>query len=69
MQIAQDFYNLSCHSNATHFIQKIVKTFPLEYTIGYFHYITANLIIFALDKNGMCVVKHMMRRLRELEGK
>jgi hypothetical protein len=69
MQIAQDFYNLSCHSNATHFIQKIVKTFPLEYTIAYFHYIIAHLMTFALNKNGMCVVKHMMRRLRELEGK
>jgi hypothetical protein len=66
MQIAQDFYSLSCHSNATHFIQKVVKTFPLECTIAYFHYIAANLMTFALDKNGMCVVKHMMRRLREL---
>jgi hypothetical protein len=61
-----DFYELCRHNNATHFIQKIVKTFPLEYTIAFFHYISENLLAFALDKNAMCVIKHMMRRLREL---
>lgn len=69
LEIMRDFYQLCTHNNSTHFIQKIVKTFPLECTITYFHYITQNLLAFALDKNAMCVIKHMMRRLRELEGK
>jgi hypothetical protein len=64
IEIMRDFYELCRHNNATHFIQKIIKTFPLEYTIGFFHYITENLMAFALDKNAMCVIKHMMRQFR-----
>ena len=66
--VSEQFYELCRNNNATHFIQKIVKTFPLPYTINFFTYLTDNLMAFALDKNAMCVIKHMMRRLRELEG-
>lgn len=64
IQLAAEFHALCCHPNATHFVQKMLKTFPLEYSIGYFHYISTNLMAFALDKNAMCVVKQMMRRVR-----
>jgi len=37
--------------------------------LPFFQYTIENLLAFALDKNAMCVIKHMMRRLRELEGK
>ena len=66
MQIMNEYYELCRHNNSTHFIQKIIKTFPFQYTITFFHYTAANLLPFALDKNAMCVIKHMMRRLREL---
>ncbi len=68
MEIRLDFYELCTNNNATHFIQKVVKTFPLEYTLPYFNYTVENLLAFALDKNAMCVIKHMMRRFRELAG-
>lgn len=63
-QIAQEFYELCRNNNATHFIQKIIKTFPLDFSVNFFLYISENLLAFALDKNAMCVIKHMMRRLR-----
>lgn len=64
MAVTEEFYNLCRNNNATHFIQKIIKIFPLDYTINFFHFVTENLMAFALDKNAMCVIKHMMRRLR-----
>ena len=68
MQLGPEYYELCRNNNGTHFIQKIIKTFPLEYTIAFFSYTVENLLAFALDKNAMCVIKHMIRRFRELEG-
>lgn len=39
--------------------------FPLSQTEEFFHYVADNLVHFALDKNAMCVIKHMMYKLRE----
>ena len=60
MQLGPEYYDLCRNNNATHFIQKVVKTFPLEYTIAYFAYTVENLLSFALDKNAMCAINHMM---------
>ena len=37
-QLTREFYELSCNNNATHFVQKVIKTFPLEWTLPYFSY-------------------------------
>jgi hypothetical protein len=37
-QIKIDFYGMSNHSNSTHFIQKIIKIFPIRFTIDFFKY-------------------------------
>lgn len=65
-QLKQDFYEMSRNSNSTHFVQKIIKIFPLNYTIEFYLYAAENLVAFALDKNAMCVIKHMMRKLKEV---
>lgn len=66
MQMGPDFYELCRNNNATHFIQKIIKTFPLKYTIHYYNYTVENLLAFSLDKNAMCVIKHMIRQFRSI---
>jgi hypothetical protein len=59
--IKDNFLLLSCHPNATHFVQKIIGIFPLIHTYRFFEYTCKNFILFAVDKNGMCVIKHMMK--------
>lgn len=61
-----NFYELSVHNNATHFIQKVVKTFPLHLMNEFFYYCVQNMYQFACDKNGMCVLKHMLRKLKQI---
>ena len=56
-----NFLQLSCHPNATHFIQKIIGIFPMIHTYRFFEYCQKNFLAFALDKNAMCVIKHMMK--------
>ena len=68
VHLGPEYYDLCRNNNATHFAQKVLKTFPLQYTLAYFSYTVENLLAFALDKNAMCVIKHMIRRFRELEG-
>jgi hypothetical protein len=68
-QLSEDYYDLSRDLHATHYVQKVIRDFPLPYTLPFFHYTSQNLQAFALDKHAMCVVKQMMRRLRELEQK
>lgn len=69
MQLRTEYYELCRNNNATHFIQKVIKNFPLQYMLAFFSYTVENLLAFALDKNAMCVIKHMIRRFRELEGR
>jgi len=64
VQLGPEYYDLCRNNNATHFVQKVLKTFPLQYTLAYFNYTVENLLAFALDKNAMCVIKHMIRRFR-----
>lgn len=59
--IKENFLQLSCHPNATHFVQKIIGLFPIIHTFFFFEYAQKNFLDFALDKNGMCVIKHMMK--------
>jgi hypothetical protein len=58
---------LSQHSNGTHFLQKIINVFPLKYTIPYFYEICSRFIEYATNKNAMCVVKQMMKKMNEKE--
>ena len=61
--ISGNFLQLSCHPNATHFVQKIIDLFPIIHTLRFFHFAEKNFLSFSLDKNGMCVIKHMMKRI------
>ncbi len=65
--IKENFLLLSCHPNATHFVQKIIGLFPINHTYFFFEYAQKNFLNFALDKNAMCVIKHMMKLIAELE--
>lgn len=66
-QLSEDYYDLCRDLHATHYVQMVIRDFPLPYTLPFFHYTSQNLMAFALDKHAMCVVKQMMRRLRQLE--
>ena len=58
---------LSQHANGTHFIQKIINIFPLKYTIQYFYEVCSRFIDYATNKNAMCVVKQMMKKMNDKE--
>lgn len=49
-------------------MQKIIKIFPLERTIDFYYIVNANFLKFATDKNAMCVLKYMLRRIKESEN-
>lgn len=42
-----------------------MKIFPLNNIIEFFWIAQKNFLAFALDKNAMCVLKHMMRRMKK----
>lgn len=61
------FLSLAQHPNATHFLQKIISLFPLPHTLQFMTIVNHDLLSFALDKNAMCVIKQMIRRVSDLE--
>jgi hypothetical protein len=67
LSIKENFFQLSCHPNATHFVQKIIDLFPIIHTYPFLELAQKNFLDFALDKNAMCVIKHMMKLISELE--
>jgi hypothetical protein len=62
--IKTDFESLCLNPISTHFVQKVIKTFPIELTIGFYTTANNNFIKFATDKNAMCVLKYMLRRVK-----
>lgn len=56
---------LSQHANGTHFIQKIINIFPLKYTLDYFYEVCSRFIDYATNKNAMCVVKQIMKKMND----
>ena len=65
--IEKEFEQLCFHPISTHFIQKIVKTFPIDFTLHFFVLANEQFLKYATDKNAMCVLKYMLRRIKELE--
>lgn len=62
------YLSLAQHPNATHFLQKIINLFPLNHTIDFIQIVNSDFLSFALDKNAMCVIKQMIKRVSELEN-
>ena len=65
--VKPSFLTLSQHANATHFLQKIISTFPIGYTSLFMGTVTQDFLSYALDKNAMCVIKQMLRKVSEYE--
>lgn len=65
--IRRSLYELSEHSNGTHFVQKVINIFHIKHTLPFFHYVQENFLRFSLNKNAMCVLKQMMRKLKDIE--
>jgi hypothetical protein len=63
----RSLYELSEHSNATHFVQKIINIFPIRFTLPCFHFVIEQFLKFSLNKNAMCVLKQMMKKLKDIE--
>lgn len=61
--IQEHFLELAEHPNATHLLQKVIMLCPLSLTLPFIQMATLQLLQFALQKNAMCVLKQMMRRL------
>ena len=38
IELQNEYYELCRNNNGTHFVQKVIKTFPLQYTILFFNY-------------------------------
>lgn len=66
--IKPEFEHLCFNSTSTYFIQKIVKVFPILTTIQFYYLAEKNFMKFATDKNAMCVLKYMLRRIKEEES-
>jgi hypothetical protein len=64
--IRPTYLNLAQHPNATHFLQKIIALFPLSQTMDFVQIVNSDFLSFALDKNAMCVIKQMIKRISEL---
>ena len=64
--VKSSYLTLSQHPNATHFLQKIISLFPLSHTIDFITMVNADFVNFAIDKNALCVIKQMIKRIREL---
>ena len=54
-------------NNATHFIQKVIFYFPLEVTLPFFATASKYFVDFALNKNSICVLKQMMKKIKVVE--
>lgn len=54
---------LAQHPNATHLLQKVISLFPLSHTIDFMQIVNADFLSYALDKNAMCVIKQMIKRV------
>ena len=67
--IQTSFLILAQHPNATHFLQKIISLFPLNQTSKFVETVTQDFTAFALDKHAMCVVKQMIKKVAQCEGK
>ncbi len=63
--IVENFNHLCSHQHSTYFVQKIVKLFPMKYLSEFYAYIKHDFVWFCKDKNGMCVLKYLMKRLGE----
>lgn len=63
--IKNDFEQLCLHPISTHFIQKIIKSFPIDVTLHFYNIANDNFLKFATDQNAMCVLKYMLRRIKE----
>jgi hypothetical protein len=66
--VRTSYLSLAQHPNATHFLQKIIILFPLSQTMDFIHIVNSDFLNFALDKNAMCVIKQMIKRVSELEN-
>jgi hypothetical protein len=62
--IKKVLYELSEHSNATHFVQKVITAFPIKYTLTFFYFVCDNFLSFSINKNAMCVLKQMMKKMK-----
>ena len=68
MAINEDFEKLSTHPFSTHFVQSIVKIFPVQNILGFFMKAQKSFLEFAVDKNAMCVLKHIIKRISKEEN-
>ena len=53
-------------TNSTHFLQKIVVYFPFAQTISFYKVALSNFSSFAKNKNCICILKHMMKKIRDM---
>lgn len=65
--VKPNYLALAQHPNATHFLQKIITLFPLSQTMDFIQIVNADFLAYALDKNAMCVIKQMIKKISELE--
>lgn len=65
--VRNSLYELSEHANATHFVQKIINVIPFKHTLPCFTIACDSFLKFAINKNAMCVLKQMMRKLKDIE--
>jgi hypothetical protein len=61
------YLSLAQHPNATHFLQKIISLFPINYTIDFMQIVLQDFMSYALDKHAMCVIKQMLKKVSEID--
>lgn len=63
-----EFVKLCSHPISTHFVQKIINSFPVHLTVQFYEAANEKFVQFATDKNAMCVLKYMLKKIKALES-
>lgn len=58
---------LSLDQHGTHFVRKLIKSFPANFLLNFANECTENFVKMVLDKNGICVVKAFFSIMKSCE--